>query len=217
MSLFITFEGPEGGGKSTQSRLLGRALEARGYSVLLTREPGGTPFGETIREILLGSRHSDMLPETEALLSTAARAQHVAEVIQPALARGQIVLCDRFVDSTLAYQGAGRGLEISALIDLQRFALRGVWPDLTLLLDVPYETGLDRRINSGEPLNRFDADDRSFHERIRSFFLMIARDQPERWRVFDATQPVADLQREIVQTVSCDLPALADMDRIRQP
>lgn len=128
-----------------------------------------------------------MLPETEALLNSAARAQHVAEVIRPALARGEIVLCDRYMDSTLAYQGAGRGLDVDELVSLQTFATRGLWPDLTFLLDLPVEVGLSRRVASGEPLNRFDADSRAFHERVRAYFLSAAQSQPERWKVIDAS------------------------------
>ena len=198
MSLFVTFEGPEGGGKSTQIRRIARHLEELGYSIVVTREPGGTPFGEAVREILLGFSHAAMLPETEALLNSAARCQHVAEVIQPALGAGKIVLCDRYLDSTLAYQGAGRGLEIEALIALQRFSTGGLWPDLTLLLDVPYDIGLARREASGEPLNRFDVDSRRFHERVRSYFLEAAAREPKRWHVVDASAPVDLVEQDLL-------------------
>lgn len=206
MSLFVTFEGPEGAGKSTQIRRLASELEARGYSVVATREPGGTAIGEAIRQILLAPEHSAMLPETEALLNTAARAQHVAEVIQPALAAGKIVLCDRFVDSTLVYQGAGRGLPTSELLALQRFATRGLWPDLTLLLDLPVEVGQARRRASGEPLSRFDADALGFHERVRTGFLALARDDPARWRIIDAAQSEEAVAREVLAVVLERLP-----------
>ncbi len=188
MGLFVTFEGPEGGGKSTQIRRLAAQLTERSYEVVVTREPGGTPLGESIRELLLGTRHSAMLPETEALLNAAARAQHVSEVIRPALALGKVVLCDRFLDSTLAYQGAGRGLNIDDLRPMQGFATRGLWPDLTFLLDLPVEVGLARRVASGEPLNRFDADSRAFHERVRAYFLTAAQSEPRRWEVIDASE-----------------------------
>jgi dTMP kinase len=187
MSLFVTFEGPEGGGKSTQIRRVAKCLDDLGYATIVTREPGGTAMGEAVREILLGFSHAAMLPETEALLNSAARCQHVAEVINPALEAGKIVLCDRYLDSTLAYQGAGRGLDTDTLIELQRFATGGRWPDLTLLLDVPYEVGQARRAVSGEPLNRFDIDSQAFHERVRSYFLEAAAREPQRWRVFDAS------------------------------
>lgn len=207
MSLFVTFEGPEGAGKSTQIRRLASELEARGYSVVATREPGGTAIGEAIRQILLAPEHSAMLPETEALLNTAARAQHVAEVIQPALAAGKVVLCDRFVDSTLVYQGAGRGLPTSELLALQRFATRGLWPDLTLLLDLPVEVGQARRRASGEPLSRFDADALGFHERVRTGFLALARDDPARWRIIDAAQSEEAVAREVLAVVLERLPS----------
>ncbi len=199
MSLFITFEGPEGGGKSTQVRRLAENLRARSYEVVITREPGGTPLGEAVRELLLGSRHSAMLPETEALLNSAARSQHVAEVIRPALAQGKVVLCDRYLDSTLAYQGAGRGLAIDALIALQQFSTRNLWPDLTFLLDVPVEVGISRRITSGEPLNRFDVDSRAFHERVRSFFLEAASKDQQRWRVVDASVEAGVVEQYLLE------------------
>ncbi len=199
MGLFVTFEGPEGGGKSTQIRRLAAHLIERSYEVVVTREPGGTPLGESVRQLLLGSRHSAMLPETEALLNSAARAQHVAEVIRPALALGKIVLCDRFLDSTLAYQGAGRGLDIDDLLPLQTFATRGLWPDLTFLLDVPVDVGLSRRVASGEPLNRFDADSRVFHERVRSYFLSAACHDPRRWRVIDASADLDVVEQNLLQ------------------
>jgi dTMP kinase len=199
MGLFVTFEGPEGGGKSTQIRRLADHLTQRGIAVVVTREPGGTALGEAVRELLLGSRHSDMLPETEALLNSAARAQHVAEVIRPALAQGKVVLCDRYLDSTLAYQGAGRGLSIDDLVTLQSFATCGLWPDLTFLLDLPVEVGLSRRVASGEPLNRFDADSRAFHERVREYFLNAASADPGRWRVIDATDDIATVEQILLQ------------------
>jgi len=201
VSLFVTFEGPEGAGKSTQIRRLASELEARGYSVVTTREPGGTAIGEAIRQILLAPEHAAMLPETEALLNTAARAQHVAEVIQPALAAGKVVLCDRFVDSTLVYQGAGRGLPANELLSLQRWATRGLWPDLTLLLDLPVAVGQARRRASGEPLSRLDADALGFHERVRTGFLALARDEPARWRIIDAAQSEEAVAREVLAVV----------------
>ena len=214
MALFVTFEGPEGGGKSTQIRRLAARLTERSHDVVMTREPGGTALGESLRELLLGSRHSAMLPETEALLNSAARSQHVAEVIRPALAQGKIVLCDRYLDSTLAYQGAGRGLDVDELVALQAFATRCLWPDLTFLLDVPIEVGMSRRVSSGEPLNRFDSDSRAFHERVRSYFLDAASRDPQRWRVVDASgerDAVEHVLLELtLQRLSQDATALAE-------
>jgi dTMP kinase len=142
-----------------------------------------------------------MLPETEALLNSAARAQHVAEVIRPALERGDIVLCDRYLDSTLAYQGAGRGLNIETLRSLQHFATRELWPELTLLLDVTYEVGQARRLASGEPLNRFDVDSQSFHERIRQYFLEAAVREPTRWRIIDASRSPDVVEHDLLRAV----------------
>lgn len=189
MTMFVALEGPEGGGKSTQARHLHAALDARGYDALLTREPGGTPIGEAIRAIVLADHEHGITAETEALLYMAARAQHVADVIAPALAAGKIVICDRYIDSTLAYQGAGRGLSIASLHRLQEFAGRGICPDLTILLDVPVDVGLTRKVRSGEALNRLDTDEHGFHERVRAWFLEAARADPDRWRVIDATAP----------------------------
>lgn len=182
----MTFEGPEGAGKTTQIRRLAGALAERGYDVLATREPGGTAIGEAIRAILLSPDYAAMLPTTEALLNTAARAQHVAEVIAPARRAGKIVLCDRYVDSTLAYQGAGRGLDLDKLTRLQDWAIGGLRPDLTILLDLPVETGWARRRSSGQPLNRLDRDTFAFHQRVREGFLRAARNEPDRWRVIAA-------------------------------
>ncbi|MDI3341085.1 MAG: dTMP kinase [Sphaerobacter sp.] len=206
MSLFVTFEGPEGAGKSSVVRRLAAELTARGYAVVATREPGGTKIGEAIRQILLAPDHCGMLPQTEALLNTAARAQHVAEVIRPALAAGKIVLCDRYIDSTLAYQGAGRGLDQEELLQLQRFATGGLWPDLTVLLDVPVEIGQARRRASGEPLSRFDADALGFHERVRAGFLAAARSEPRRWRIIDATRGEEEVAQEALAVVLERLP-----------
>lgn len=212
MGLFLTLEGPEGAGKSSLALFLAQELRSRGYEVVVTREPGGTALGEEIRGILLGTTHSAMLPATEALLNSAARVQHVAEVIRPALDAGQIVICDRFADSTLAYQGAGRGLDVEALVQIQRFATGGLEPDITLLLDVPVEIGQARRRAACGPMNRFDTDSRDFHERIRASFLQAAAGQPDRWRVIDASQARAKVEQEALDLVLTSLDRLA-----RQP
>jgi dTMP kinase len=201
VSMFVTFEGPEGAGKSTQVQLVAEHLRQLGYDVLATREPGGTQLGERIRNVLLASNDYAIVPRAEALLMTAARAQHVADVIHPALQNGQIVLCDRFIDSTLAYQGAGRGLPIDELELLQAFAVDALRPDLTVLLDLPVSIGLTRRRQSGAPMNRLDRDDAEFHERVRTWYVQAARQDPDRWLVLDAQQSPADLSALIGRRV----------------
>lgn len=187
---FIAFEGPEGGGKSTQVRAAAAALQAAGVPVTATREPGGTAIGEQIRRVLLGAENRAMLPETETLLLLAARAQHAAEVIGPALARDEVVLCDRFAGATYAYQGYGRGVDLARLRQLQEFAVGTLQPDLTLLYDLPVETGLARRQAAGD-VNRLDAAGVDFHHRVRAGYLELAAGEPDRWATIDATQPLA--------------------------
>jgi len=191
--VLITFEGVEGSGKSTQCARLAKLLREAGYRVLETREPGGTPLAERIRDIFLASTvgakiAEPMTPECEALLVCACRSQHVAHVIEPALREGAVVLCDRFVDSTLAYQGYGRALDLRALRSLNRFATDGLMPDLTLLFDVPVSIGLARRRRERDTeLNRLDREARRFHERVRRGFLKLARSAPRRIKVLDGT------------------------------
>ena len=183
---FISFEGPEGGGKSTQVHRLAAALAEQGYAVWTTREPGGTRIGEMIRPVLLGPRQQARLSAwTEALLFTAARAQLVEEVIRPRLQRGELVLCDRFSDSTLAYQGYGRGLELDVLRRLQAQATGGLAPGLTLLLDLPVETGLARIPRRAQ--DRLDRETIAFHERVHAGYRAMAAAEPVRWREVDAS------------------------------
>jgi dTMP kinase len=183
---FISFEGPEGGGKSTQIQRLAAALAEQGYAVWTTREPGGTRVGETIRPILLGQHQAVNLSAwSEALLFTAARAQLVEEVIRPRLERGELVLCDRFSDSTLAYQGYGRGLDLEALRRLQAQATGGLRPHLTLLLDLPVEAGL-ARIPRGAK-DRLDRETIAFHQRVHAGYRTMAALEPHRWRGVDAS------------------------------
>ncbi len=198
---FIVFEGSEGGGKTVQARRLAASLEAAGHSVVLTREPGGTAVGESIRAVLLGHHDYGILAETEALLMSAARAQHVREVIGPARANGQVVLCDRFVDSTYAYQGGGHRLRMEALTAIQQFATEGLEPDLKLLLDLPVEIGLRRRHADPDSLNRIDQADLEFHQRVREMYIRLAREHPERWSVIDATGTPDDVARAIETAV----------------
>lgn len=182
---FITFEGPEGGGKSTQIHRLAAALADQGYSVWTTREPGGTRVGEMIRPILLGRQQAPMTAWSEALLFTAARAQHVEEVIRPRLARGELVLCDRYVDSTLAYQGYGRGLDLETLRPLQFQATGGLQPDLTILLNLPVQAGLARIPRPNQ--DRLDQETEAFHQRVRAGYQQLAAADPRRWREVDAS------------------------------
>ena len=207
---FITFEGPDGSGKSTQAARLAQALRARGLDVVLTREPGGTPIGERVRDILLhadgGPPHS---PRADALLFDAARAQHVDDVIEPALARGAVVVCDRYADSTVAYQGYGSGLSLDRLREIGTFATRGIQPDLTILLDLPVDAGLRRRV-LGEPdgMTRFErsgAFDMAYHGRVRDGFLELARVEPHRWRVVDADRPADRVAADVHAAVEAFL------------
>jgi dTMP kinase len=183
---FIVFEGPEGGGKTLQLGRLAERMRSDGMDVVQTREPGGTRVGNEIRSILLGLDDYAILPETEALLMAAARAQHVREVIQPALARGAWVVCDRFVDSTYAYQGGGSGLDRDQLRSIQQFATAGLEPDLRVLLDLPVEIGLRRRHADAGSVNRIDLADVQYHQRVRETFLHLAAVAPDRWITIDA-------------------------------
>ena len=196
--LFITFEGVEGGGKTTQMQLLRQALEERGCRVLLTREPGGAPIAEAIRGVLLDPAHKAMAPTTELLLYEAARAQHVAEVIGPALEEGRIVLCDRFADSTTAYQGTARGLDYAELDKLHRIATGGIWPHLTFVLDLSPEEGLNRARERGR-FDRMEQESLDFHERVRQGFLRIANMDPDRVTIVNAARPLEDVARHILR------------------
>jgi len=192
--LFVTFEGVDGAGKTTQIALLRAALEREGRDVCVTREPGGDAFGESVRQLLL---YSDMTPRAELLLFLAARAQNVEQVIRPHLAKGAIVLCDRFIDSSVAYQGHARGLGAEVVSRLNAFAVHGVMPDLTLLLDLPPEIGLARQTDS----NRMEAQGLEFHRRVREGFLIEAQNYTERFRVLDALAPVETLHAAIYNYV----------------
>jgi dTMP kinase len=204
--LFVTFEGGEGTGKSTQMARLAGRLRARGVEPVITREPGGTPLAEGIRELLLDAGRSPA-PLAEAFLMEAARADLVAHVIRPALADGQVVLCDRYDDSTLAYQGAGRGLDPAMLRGWNRAATGGLTPDLTLLFDLDPAAGLARRAGAaGEP-NRLDREPREFHARVRAGYLELARAEPGRFVILDAALPPADLEAKVWEAVGRHLEA----------
>ena len=200
-SLFITFEGGEGSGKSTQSEILARAMNDAGRTVLRIREPGGTELGESLRDLLL-HRHAGISPEAELLLFLAARAELVRSVIRPALDAGTVVICDRFADSTFAYQGYGRGLDLKRLRALNDWATGGLVPDLTVLLDVPVEAGLKRK--HGE-LDVFQLEDVEFHRRVRDGYLALSGAEPKRWLVADGTQALELIARKISAAVGVSL------------
>lgn len=198
--MFITLEGPEGSGKSSQLPDLAEFLSGQGWDVLTTREPGGTPIGDQIRQILMRLDNQELHPCTEILLFLASRAQLVEQVIKPALREGKLVLCDRFGDSTMAYQGYGHGLNLDTLRTMLDFATDKLKPDLTLLLDVDVETGLQRKRKEDE-WNRLDAYALAFHQRVREGYHELCRQEPERWRVIDAMQPKEAVQLALRQAV----------------
>jgi dTMP kinase len=204
MSLFITFEGVEGCGKSTQSRLLYRRLQKLAIPALLTHEPGITALGKGITRLLKWSKDISISPLAELLLFNTSRAQLLEEVIRPALKEGKVVICDRYADSTTAYQGYGRGLDLAAVAAVNRLGTQGLTPDLTILLDVPVEGGLARK-NDTAP-DRFHAEKLDFHRRVRDGYLKLAKAEPERWVVIDGTQSKEAIAGIIWQRVSKMLP-----------
>lgn len=201
--IFITLEGGEGSGKTTQALRLCRSLTAQGHDVLHTREPGGTPVAEQLRSVLLDSSAEVIAPETEALLILAARRQHVDRVIQPALERGMIVVCDRFSDSTMAYQGYGRGLDLKVLRTMNDWATGKLVPHLTVLFDLPVTIGLQRRQSRAAAQNRLDREAERFHTKVRAGFLHMARCEPRRIKVVDA-RPSSDSVTATVDTLVLD-------------
>jgi dTMP kinase len=201
--LFIAFEGGEGSGKTTQARLIAIWLREIGYDVVTTHEPGATKVGMRLRALLLDTAHTGMSPHAEALMYAADRAEHVASVIQPALDRGAVVISDRYVDSSLAYQGNGRGLSGADIAQLNSWATGGRMPDLTILLDMPPEAGLGRRTRSAD---RLEAEPPEFHRRVRAGFLALARADPSRYLVLDATRSVAEVSSEIKDRIREILP-----------
>ncbi|HBW20358.1 MAG TPA: dTMP kinase [Actinobacteria bacterium] len=192
--LLLVLEGGEGAGKSTQARLLAIWLRDQGFDVVTTHEPGATKIGMRLRALLLDTAHTGLAPNAEALMYAADRAEHVTSVLRPALERGAIVVCDRYVDSSLAYQGAGRQLPQAEIAELNNWATGGLLPDLTILLDLPPAAGLGRRASSAD---RLEAEPTEFHERVRAGFLALARAEPGRYLVLDATRPPGDLSRDI--------------------
>jgi dTMP kinase len=204
--LFITLEGPEGCGKTTQAPRLAALLRENGWDVLLTREPGGTPISEAIRQLLHDPANSDMRSSTEILMYCAARAQLVGQQLIPHLQKGGAVICDRFADSTVAYQGYGRGIDIHTLGFISDFAAEGLHPNITFLLDVPVEIGLGRRKQSGGEWNRMDALAVEFHQRVRQGYLELAHQDPTRWSIINASVGVDQVWEQIKRVIEPFLP-----------
>jgi len=200
MSIFITFEGGEGCGKSVQSKALYRKLSKLAVPSLLTHEPGVTSLGEEIARWLKWAQDVDISPAAELLLFNASRAQLVVEVIKPSLENGKVVICDRFADSTTAYQGYGRGLDLQTVKTVNSAGISGLRPDLTILLDISAEEGLARKGDKKQ--DRFEREDIAFHQRVREGYLKLAADEPERWLVVDASQPKAKVRQIIWERVS---------------
>ena len=199
MSLFITFEGLDGAGKSTQIERVSQRLHKIGKSVVVTREPGGTEIGDALRSLLLNPNQRNLAPETEVLLYAASRGQLLHEIIRPALREGKWVICDRYVDASLAYQGAGLQIGVEPVYTINQYATSGLQPDLTFLFDVPVEVGLGRvqSIRSGEAMDRIERRGAEYFTRVRNEFLRIAKDNPSRVVVIDATRSPDDLEQEI--------------------
>ena len=204
MSFFITLEGPDGSGKTRQAKLLSQRLGSLDFDVVLTREPGGTEISEQIRQVLTSLDNTLMNPRAEFLLFSASRAQHVHERIRPHLESGGVVICDRFFDASLAYQGYGHRLDLETLRVITSFATQGLMPDLTFLLDLPVEQGLHRREQGGN-WNRLDAYDLEFHRRVQKGYLALAKSEPERWVTIDGLQSVDQVHAEIMRTVESRL------------
>lgn len=198
---FITLEGVDGAGKSTHLSWLVSHLRAQGHTIVQTREPGGTPLGEKLRELLL---HEPMHLETEALLMFAARREHLERVIKPAVARGDWVVCDRFTDASFAYQGGGRGLSSEKLSRLENWVQEGFQPDLTLLFDLPIDIAAQRMAGAARQLDRFEQEKADFHQRVRDAYLARAAQMPERVKVIDSRQTVEQIQKQIEELFSSD-------------
>ena len=206
--LFITFEGGDGAGKTTQSELLAGWLEARDHEVVRTREPGGTPLGLRVRELLLhgGDEIGEVDARAEALLYAADRAQHIAHVVRPAIEHGAIVVQDRYIDSSLAYQGAGRVLDVAEVRRISEWATGGLWPHLTVLLDASTELAAQRRAIRGGGADRLEAEAAAFHAAVRLGFLTLAQGDPDRYLVLDASLPATELHARVIAHVSMLLP-----------
>ncbi len=198
--MFITFEGPDGSGKTTQLKKLSAFLQKRGYKIVSTREPGGTSIGDQIRHLLFSMKNTGMHPRTEILLFQASRAQHVEELIKPSIESGAIVLCDRYADSTIAYQGYGHRIDLQQLHTIVNFATSGLTPGLTILLDIDAEEGLKRRNKDGG-WNRMEAYELAFHRRVREGYKELIKQNPSRWVVIDGTLPIEQVEKRIRKAV----------------
>ena len=200
--MFITIEGPEGSGKTTATNKVVEELIKLGYQIVRTREPGGTPISEQIRNVILDKENTMMDPRTEALLYAAARRQHLVEKVWPATRGGKIVICDRYIDSSLAYQGGARGLGIDNIININMFATDNTWPDLTLLFDIEPELGLERIAKNKErEVNRLDLEKLEFHKKVRETFLLLAKKQPERFVIIDASKSPEEVFNDALKAI----------------
>ncbi len=202
MGLFISMEGSDGGGKSTQIDLLEKVLRKQGVDLVCSREPGGTPIGEEIRKMLLDPANVEMDPRTEALLYAAARAQYISQVVRPTLERGAVLLSDRFVDSSLVYQGLGRGFGVDTIEQLNEFAIQGVMPDVTFIIYIDYEEGLRRKgVQTSGELDRMEQQAEAFHRRVNEGYLELARRYPQRIRLIDGNRGVEEIHRAILDQI----------------
>ena len=200
--MFITLEGPEGSGKTTAVEAAVKALEAKGYQIVRTREPGGTPIAEQIRNVILDKANTNMDPRTEALLYAASRRQHLVEKVWPALKEGKIVICDRYLDSSLAYQGGARGLGVDNILNVNLFATENTFPDLTLLFDITPEEGLKRiSANANREVNRLDLEKLEFHHKVRDTFLELAKRYPERFVIIDASKSREEVAKATLDAI----------------
>ena len=200
--MFITLEGPEGSGKTTAVEQAVKKLEEMGYQIVRTREPGGTEISEQIRNVILDKANTAMDPRTEALLYAASRRQHLVQKVWPALKEGKIVICDRYLDSSLAYQGGARGLGVDNILNINTFATEGTWPDLTLLFDLDPQVGLNRiNSNANREVNRLDLEKLDFHNKVRNTFLELAKKYPERYVIIDAGQSREEVAKATVEAI----------------
>lgn len=200
--MFITLEGPEGSGKTTAVENAVKRLQEMGYEIVRTREPGGTPIAEEIRNVILDKKNTNMDPRTEALLYAASRRQHLVEKVWPALKEGKIVICDRYLDSSLAYQGGARGLGIDEILNVNLFATENTWPDLTLLFDITPEEGLKRiAANADREVNRLDLEKIEFHHKVRNTFLSLAERYPDRFVVIDASKSREEVAKATLDAI----------------